>query len=149
MMEVLIGLLVSSLVIGMVYFIYSNLSGQIFTYINQQDEIMEYNQFQNLWHTDVRLSKQLTVDSPKQVSLTMPLQDVTYIFENEYILRKAQRLDTFNIKTSKVEISKDEQSSPSYYTIKLFTTLLEQEVTIFEEKRVHLADQINDQFIIE
>ena len=94
MLELVIGMVISSLVITMVYVIYDNLSRQVVVYADQQDDLMAYNQFQNLFSKDVQLSKSIDIDDDKHIVLEVFNKEVHYFFKTEKIIRKAEAIDT-------------------------------------------------------
>lgn len=148
-LELMVGLVVTAIVIAMVYFIYTNISRQVISYMAQQQELMEYNQFQSIWHQDVQGCKTIMIKDNRHLVLHMPQQKITYRFTPEYILRRTRTLDTFWVPAKEVKITPvaDDVKEARYQTIRIQTVLLEQEIEIFEEKKVALADQINNFFI--
>ncbi|WP_132066316.1 PulJ/GspJ family protein, partial [Aquimarina spinulae] len=93
MLELVIGMVISSLVITMVYVIYDNLSRQVVVYADQQDDLMTYNQFQNLFSKDVQLSTSIDIDDDKHIVLESANKEIHYFFKTEKIIRKAEAVD--------------------------------------------------------
>ncbi|WAC02710.1 hypothetical protein N7U66_03300 [Lacinutrix neustonica] len=143
-MELVIGLAISSIVISMVYIIYTNISKQIVEYSKQQSELMEYNQFQNIWSADIRLCNELMPVDPKRVKLLMAQEDIQYFFANGHVIRQGKTRDTFNINVKELELNAKESIDEHYQVIRLKTTLLGQDIIVFEEKKITLAKRLNN-----
>jgi len=148
-MELVIGLAISSIIISMVYLIYSNISKQVIEYSVQQDELMEYNQFQNVLSADIRLCKQLIAIDKMSLRLAMADEKIHYFFEKEYSIRKGKTQDTFRIQVKNMELSSKDRVEEDYQMVRLKTTLLGQEIIVFEEKKISLAERLNNYFLSE
>lgn len=149
MMEMMVGLVISSLVISMVYIIYENISKQVSQYYSDQNELMEYNQFQSLFSKDIRLAKGLQIINDNQIIVDLFSEKATYFFEKDYILRKTKVLDTFHIKVVALEVGRKDEITSKNKNIRLKTELLDQEIIIFEEKEIALAERLNRYLLIE
>ncbi len=146
-LELVIGMVVSSLVISMVYSIYDNISRQMIQYKNQQDELMEYNQFQSIFHKDIKWSNEIVTMDSEKIALRGTSDTIVYNFLDNAIIRKATAsLDTFGIRVINVTYPDKEEGVKNYEIIELTTRLLNNDVTIFESKRNTLATRINTHF---
>ncbi|MEB3346037.1 hypothetical protein U6A24_11225 [Aquimarina gracilis] len=149
MLELVIGMVISSLVVTMVYFIYDNLSRQVVEYSKQQDELMEYNMFQRLLSKDIQLSKELKVVDDEHVVFDNFNKEVHYFFQKERIIRKETSIDTFNIKTLSVDFKQSDKIDEKYQLIRLKTEILGANFEIFESKEVSIAKRMNDYLLNE
>jgi len=143
MLELVIGMVISSLVITMVYFIYDNLSRQVIVYGQQQDQLMEYTMFQSLFSKDIKLSKTFEVIDDHNIAIEVLDEDVHYFFQKERIIRKGIALDTFNIKVLKISFDQNEKIEEKYKLIKLKTEVLGATFDVFESKEISLAKRMN------
>lgn len=148
-LELVIGLVISSIVISMVYVIYENISKQMIEYSLQQEELMEYNQFQSILFKDIKLAKELVIIDQKHIRLDMQSKQIDYFFYRDNIVRKSNAKETFNLKVLGVEFNNREKVLEEQQTIKLKTSLLGQEIIVFEEKPISRAKQINNYFLSE
>ncbi|WP_108808719.1 PulJ/GspJ family protein [Aquimarina spinulae] len=149
MLELVIGMVISSLVITMVYVIYDNLSRQVVVYADQQDDLMTYNQFQNLFSKDVQLSTSIDIDDDKHIVLESANKEIHYFFKTEKIIRKAEAVDTFNIKVLEVLFDQNEKIEEKYQIIKLKIEILGTSFDFFESKEISLASRMNNYLLDE
>ncbi|MBP2832833.1 hypothetical protein J8281_11610 [Aquimarina sp. U1-2] len=148
-LELVIGITISSLVITMVYVIYDNLSRQVITYSRQQDELMIYHQFEGLFSKDIQLSKKLSVIDKAHIVLDMHDKEIHYFFKNDEIIRKEETLDTFRLKVMDVNFKSEEKIEEKCTRVRLKTKLLGADFEIFESKEISLAQRMNDYLLDE
>ena len=148
-MELIIGLVISSVIITMVYQIFTNISRQIVQYAKDQNELREFNQFQQLFYADIHLCKQLLFVNQSHIKLMMRENEIDYFFKDSLIQRLGKAKDNFAINVLEVIFNSNDKVSEDYQTIKLKTNILGEEVVIFEVKKISLAAQLNSYFLSE
>lgn len=149
-MELVVALAISSLVIGMVYIIYDHINRQMVQYSMQQNELMEYNQFQSFFTSDIYLCDEIKMKKDDELVLIFNDKEFIYGFKPDYITRnRLFTVDTFKVKTNGLEFNKADEIDGDYNTINLTIDLLKQSVVLFESKRINLADKINSHFLDE
>ena len=149
MLELVIGMVISSLVISMVYVIYDNISRQVIEYTKQQDDLVEYHQFQSLFSKDVQLSKSIDIDNDKHIALEVKNKEIHYFFEKERIIRKSVTIDTFNLKVLEVEFNQNKKIEEKYQLMKLKIEMLGTSLDLFESKEISLAMRMNNYLLDE
>lgn len=149
MLELVIGMVISSLVISMVYVIYDNISRQVIEYTKQQDDLVEYHQFQSLFSKDVQLSKSIDIDNDKHIALEVKNKEIHYFFEKEKIIRKSVTIDTFNLKVLEVEFNQNKKIEEKYQLMKLKIEMLGTSLDLFESKEISLAMRMNNYLLDE
>ncbi|MDO6758568.1 prepilin-type N-terminal cleavage/methylation domain-containing protein [Tamlana sp. 2_MG-2023] len=145
--ELVVGMAISSIIISMVYLIYTNITRQITVYTFHQAELMEYNQFQNVLAIDVKMCRQLSYVDHKHIKLNMATNDIDYFFREGLVIRKSMTQDTFKIKVKEIALNTNEYIHDEYKTIRLTMSLLGEDVMVFEEKKIALAEQLNNFFL--
>ena len=149
MLELVIGMVISSLVITMAYVVYDNVSRQVIEYTKQQDNLVAYHQFQNLFSKDVQLSKSIDVNTDKHITLQVKNNEIHYFFEKEKVIRKAVAIDTFNLKILEAEFNQNEKIEEKYQLIKLKIEMLGTSLDLFESKEISLATRMNNYLLDE
>lgn len=149
LLEMIIGLTISSIIIAMVYLIYSNISRQMVSYTQQQNELMEYNQFQNVWSREIQLAKRINAETLREIRLELNKQHIEYRLEESQIIRESKTVDTFDIPVKEVTITLKQGKKVDHQIFIIKTELLGQEMTIFEEKQLTVAQKINEYFLNE
>jgi len=144
-LELTLGLLIVSLVIGMVYFIYTNITQQIMIYSKNQEVLVGYHRFQEVFSRDVKLSKNIEFQD-KQIEIDIFAEKITYTVKENKIIRHARVNDTFNIKVSDVSYKMNDKLITKYNTIKLSTEVLGRNVVFFEFKPIPVSKKINEYY---
>lgn len=142
-LELTIGLLIVSLVIGMVYFIYNNITQQIVSYSKDQEALIVYHQFQDVFSRDVKLSKNISFQD-KRIEIHIFAEKITYNVRENEIIRNGKIQDTFDIKVADVTYKVNRKSINKYQTIKFSTEVLGRKVDFFEFKSLPVSQKINE-----
>lgn len=149
MLELMIGMVISSLIITMVYYIYDNLSKQVVMYTRQQNDLALYNQFQSFLSKDIRLSNTIAI-TDNSVALMHYNKEIKYTFLKDKIIRKAEKtIDTFGIKVLGVTLNETEKIEERYQFVKLKLNVIGTTIDFFESKEISLASRINKHFLNE
>lgn len=146
----IIGMTISAIIIAMVYYIYINLSRQMQSYAQQQEILIQYNQFQNVWSREIATA--LTVKEVEDGSVKMEFlnNEIQYDFEREYVLRRQEeQIDTFDIKVKGINIDIKENKEKTLQVFRIQTELLGEPIEIFEYKELKIANRINEHFLNE
>lgn len=151
MQELLVGLVVSSLIIGMMYTIYAQINKQLFVYKAQQDELMTFNQFKQLLSNDVQRSKQIEKQNDGSLVLTFSDERYTYTMKEKFVIRNRNNgiRDTLAIAITKMDLDLASTEDSEYQTLRMTTHLLDEEIVLFEAKRTSVAERINALFLDE
>lgn len=151
MQELLVGLVVSSLIIGMMYTIYAQINKQLFVYKAQQDELMTFNQFKQLLSNDVQRAKQIEKQNDGSLVLTFSDERYTYTMKEKFVIRNRNNgiRDTLAIAITKMDLDLASTEDSEYQTLRMTTHLLDEEIVLFEAKRTSVAERINALFLDE
>jgi hypothetical protein len=152
MQELLVGMVISSIIIGMMYTIYVQINEQMLGHNKNQQELMEFNQFRQILSKDMLLAKSIEGSNEKEFKLTFNKEDYTYTLNENMIIRDRNNSvkDTFNLVFTRMEIKEDDKDgAQGNKTLLLTTKLLGEEIILFESKSIANANQINDLYLNE
>lgn len=151
MQELLVSLVISSLIIGMVYTIYAQLNKQLFSYSQDQEEIMVFNQFRHIVSKDISLAKSIDKTGDEELEVIFPDKSHTYTFKYGQVIRDRENniKDTFEIAIQKMELNQEVTGTVGDQTLTLTTSLLDEDIVLFENKSRSIADKINDLYLNE
>lgn len=143
--ELLIGLVISSIVIGMVYTIYVQFNKKLIMYGKDQSEIMEFNQFRQVFAKDICFAKDFSVEDNE---LRIDFFDAVYVYkflDNKIIRTRNTVEDVFKISGSKVFF----KNYKEFKMVSVSLKLLNENVTLVENKKMPIDVRLNELFVNE
>lgn len=147
--ELLIGLVISAIIIGMTYTIYLQINKQLYVYQHNQEELMEFNQFRQVFSKDILLCQYFELVNSKELKVVFPKEKYVYTFKKNLVVREREEniKDTFKLTVTQLIQKEAIEDFANYQTIRLHTRLLQEEVELFESKKEAIAVQINKEFV--
>ncbi|WP_165944070.1 hypothetical protein, partial [Aquimarina spinulae] len=91
----------------------------------------------------------IDIDDDKHIVLESANKEIHYFFKTEKIIRKAEAVDTFNIKVLEVLFDQNEKIEEKYQIIKLKIEILGTSFDFFESKEISLASRMNNYLLDE
>lgn len=146
--ELLIGLVISSIIIGMVYTIYVQFNKQLITYSKDQSITMEFNQFRQVLSKDIYYCKDFSFNNDDELELIFSENVFTYKFLKDKIVRKRNNIeDEFQLPNGKIVYKYHIEQG--YKEVEVFLQVFNREVILFENKIVPLDIRMNEFLISE
>jgi type II secretory pathway component PulJ len=143
--ELLVGLVVSSLIMGMIYGIYVQLNKQLVTYDLTRQELMVFNQFKQLLASDFALANSIEQTGNTTITFDFSDKEYTYQFLSNVAIRTRENnvKDTFAIAIMDFDLNTNPNS---FHTLVVHTRLMNETIQLYESKEIELASQINKMY---
>ena len=140
--ELLVGMVVASMVITMVYTIINHITGQLNAFKEHGDVIMEYNQLKMVLDRDIYHSTEYKFKE-NELILVNGKSEIRYHFKDKYMVRNNQKsMDTLWISN---RVLSTEDITPDVFGIQL--SLFDGKYTYFASKEKKLNQRINQYFL--
>ena len=103
LMELLIGMIISSILIAFSYSAYSIIYNQYLTYRNIKKEVSQTMEFNAVFNTDFQNSEFVTFDGNNLTLVRSNSSSLEYIFQEKFIIRKDNEVkDTFQLNNTDI-----------------------------------------------
>jgi hypothetical protein len=147
--ELLIGMVISAIIIGMTYTIYAQINKQLYVYQQNQDEIMEFNQFRQVFSKDIALCQYFKLLNNRELCLVFSNGNYAYRFENSQVVREREEgiKDTFKLSVAQLVVKEEIGTISKHQTVQVHTSLLQEKIELFESKKEPIAITINNLFV--
>ena len=147
--ELLVGLVISSLIIGFVYGIYVQLGKQMMAYQNDQEAHMHHNQFRQILAKDVHLGEVIVAQDANSFSVQRKGTEHRYTIMKDIIVRNRPNgiRDTFFIRARDFELKEVTNTDHTGQALLVETELFGETITLFESKWQSVANRINERYI--
>ncbi len=146
-LEIVISLAIMSIIIAMVYTIYTLMSAQLFEYSDQTEQVNAYNQINVTFKRDLHNAIKIK-EINNQVYLLSGKDTVQYeIFENKLVRSTQTMVDTFRVKVSKFKkMNEDELLGNKIQRFETSYELFDQTIDALYFKNFGVTNHINKTF---
>ena len=146
-LEVVISIAIMSIIIAMVYTIYTLMSKQLFEYSDQTEVVNSYNQINVAFNRDLHNASKL-VNVNKKIYLLSNRDTLQYeLLENKLVRSSNKSVDTFQVKVSKFKlVEEDELLGNRIKRIQIDYEFFEQKIEALYIKDFGVTNQINKTF---
>ncbi|WP_452223476.1 PulJ/GspJ family protein [Lacinutrix chionoecetis] len=146
-LEVVISLAIMSIIIAMVYVIFTLLSKQLYQYSNQTEQINNYNQLNSLLIRDLHNASNISYTA-NELLLTIQSDSIKYAHANNKLIRThVNSIDTFSIEIKTFNIVENNllfinKRRPLQVTYHMF----DQDIVGYYYKDFGVSNRVNKQF---
>lgn len=147
-LEALISLMLISIIIGLIYSLFTVVGRQMTLYEKENNEVVEYNLFNNVIKRDIERSNNYKILDNKVFLLDYLDNSITYHIYNGLIIRSNQvKIDTFNFQIrnhSFIELKNHKKA-----VIELEISLLRKSIFANYFLKKDITNVINDNYLYE
>jgi len=154
MMDILTGMVVTSIIVGMVFYVFSSLNQQVANYGNTRNEINAYLLMRNDLIRQFDNPETIIYGVPNGIEVVQGEQEITYTQNNSLLIREINRVvDTVcnSIEALHVNFVKDEDGEPTVLVkgLVLDMGIGGQEITCRFNRHYSQVDNMNQKLVYE
>lgn len=145
MIEAVIGMAITAIILGILFVIFSIITGRMFDFKNQNQLVNDLNRLTYSLNKDIFEKEKMMVLESEIDFRGYNGERISYLFSDEYILRNSETfIDTFKIKvnTINVDTMKNKSEAVIFQKIKLNLKANEENLDLSFYKRVYANEML-------